>query len=970
MDTVSKLKTFAELQQSSYLAGGNAPYLESLYESYLHNPDSVSPNWRHYFDVLPPVDDGAHGEAADYSHADIRSQFRHLIQAQNLHRSVTSSIDNLYSADIKVASDTTAPNDGKQIRVLQLINAYRFRGHQQAHFNPLVATESLILPELNLEFHGLGPADLDTEFGTGSLVAPDKVSLREIIIQLEETYSGPIGAEYMYITNTGEKRWIQERLEGRIQQLNPEKEIKIRLLERITAAEALELYLHRKYVGQKRFSLEGGESLIPLLDELIQRAGAKGLKEVIIGMAHRGRLNVLINVMGKKPADLFLEFENKSKQNGNGSGDVKYHSGYSSDIKTAGGPCHVVVAFNPSHLEIIDPVVEGSVRARQERSKDSHGSLVMPVLIHGDAAFAGQGVVMETFSMSQSRGYATKGTVHIVINNQIGFTTSNLEDARSSQYCTDVAKMVGAPIFHVDGDNPEAVLFITRMALDYRIRFRKDVVIDLVCYRRHGHSEADEPMATQPMMYKKIKQKKTTRELYAEKLFNDGVISSDSAKILLEKYYQSLDAGDVIAPSLMKDDTVYPNAADWKKYKGKQPDGEVDTTIPQALIKDLSAQLSKLPEGFELHHSVAKIFASRSSMTGGEKPVDWGYAEIMAYASLLAEGYDVRLSGQDSGRGTFFHRHAVLYNQVDGSSYVPLRNLKNTNASFLVINSLLSEEAVLAFEYGYAISDPDTLTIWEAQFGDFANNAQVVIDQFISAGEQKWGRMCGLVMFLPHGYEGQGPEHSSARLERYMQLCAEQNMQVCVPTTPAQIFHLLRRQMKQQFRKPLIVMTPKSLLRHKLAVSSPSEFTNGGFQKLIGHQDRKNDSKINRVLFCSGKIYFDILGKCQQEKRDDVAIVRIEQLYPFPGDLLQQEIKRYANADKFIWVQEEPKNQGAWYTSQHHMRAEIGDNNYLEYAGRPLSAATAVGNNSLHKQQLRDLLDTALGSPSTVPIKP
>jgi len=960
MDTASKLKTFAELQQSSYLGDGNAPYLESLYESYLDNPDSVSPDWQHFFAGLPPVFAGGNGAAADHSHEHIRSQFRHLAQKQNLHRSLPRATGSLSSTSIRASRDSVVPDDGKQIRVLQLINAYRFRGHQQAHFNPLVATEPLILPELNLEFHGLGPADLDTKFGTGSLVAPDIISLREIILLLEETYSGPIGAEYMHITNTNEKRWIQERLEGRTQRVRPEKETKIRLLERITAAEALELYLHRKYVGQKRFSLEGGESLIPLLDELIQRAGAKGLKEVVIGMAHRGRLNVLINVMGKKPANLFLEFENKSRQNGNGSGDVKYHMGFSSDIKTTGGPCHVVLAFNPSHLEIIGPVVEGSVRARQERSKDSHGNLVMSVLIHGDAAFAGQGVVMETFSMSQSRGYSTKGTVHIVINNQIGFTTSNHEDARSSQYCTDVAKMVGAPIFHVDGDDPEAVLFITRMALDYRIRFRKDVVIDLVCYRRHGHSEADEPLATQPMMYQKIKQKRTTRELYAKKLLNDETINDDDANLLLEKYYELLDSGDVIAPNLMKDETVYPNAADWKKYKGKRHDENIETKISPSLVKDLSTQLSKLPEGFELHHSVAKIFASRSNMTSGSKPIDWGYAEIMAYASLLSEGYDVRLSGQDSGRGTFFHRHAVLYNQVDGSSYVPLRNLKKTSASFLVINSLLSEEAVLAFEYGYAVSDPETLTIWEAQFGDFANNAQVVIDQFISAGEQKWGRQCGLVMFLPHGYEGQGPEHSSARLERYMQLCAQQNLQVCVPTTPAQIFHLLRRQIKQPFRKPLVVMTPKSLLRHKLAVSSPAELTNGRFQELIGHQDRKNDAEIKRVLFCSGKIYFDIVNRCLQQERDDVAIVRIEQLYPFPADLLKQEINRYKNAKKFIWVQEEPKNQGAWYTSQHHMRAEIGDDNYLEYAGRPLSAAPAVGYSSLHKQQLQDLLNTAL----------
>jgi len=956
MDANGKQKPMSELLQTSYLGGANAPYLESLYELYLADPGSVSQGWQQYFDVLPPVN----GEAVDSSHVAIRNQFRQLAHEQNLHR-VTGDRKVSTASGVDFASNLQS-HDSKQVRVLQLINAYRFRGHQLAHFNPLEPAEIPVLPELELGHHGLDAGDLETEFGTGSLAGPDRASLRDIISILKLTYGGPIGAEYMHITSTEEKRWLQQRLEGGIEKIEPDNEEKIRLLERVAAAEALELYLHRKYVGQKRFSLEGGESLIPLLDELIQRAGGHGLKELVIGMAHRGRLNVLVNIMGKKPADLFLEFENKRKRNGNGSGDVKYHMGFSSDIKTPGGPCHVVLAFNPSHLEIVNPVVEGSVRARQERSKDADGSMVMPVLIHGDAAFAGQGVVMETFSMSQSRGYSTKGTVHIVINNQIGFTSSNQEDSRSSLYCTDVAKMVSAPIFHVDGDDPEAVIFITRLALDYRTRFRKDVVIDMVCYRRHGHSEADEPMATQPMMYQKINKKLTVRELYANKLVKRGVINNGRVKTQMDNFYRLLDLGKVIAPKLVKDDSHYPNAADWSKYKGNDLSTKTDTTISLPLIRDLSAQLSSLPTGFELHHSVARILEKRNQMASGENPVDWGFAETLAYASLLAEGHDVRLSGQDSGRGTFFHRHAVVYNQVDGSAYVPLRNLNN-ESSFLVINSLLSEEAVLAFEYGYAVSDPETLTIWEAQFGDFANNAQVVIDQFISAGEQKWNRQCGLVMFLPHGYEGQGPEHSSARVERYLQLCAQQNMQICLPTNSAQIFHLLRRQIKQPFRKPLIVMTPKSLLRHKQAVSSLDELSNGHFQQLIGHVGRKNDAGIKRVLFCSGKVYYDLLNKCQQENRFDIAIVRIEQLYPFPADLLQQEIKRYANVEKFIWVQEEPKNQGAWYASQHHMRASIGDDFYLEYAGRPLSAAPAVGYNSLHKEQLADLLDKALGEP-------
>ncbi|HSH30792.1 MAG TPA: 2-oxoglutarate dehydrogenase E1 component [Thiohalobacter sp.] len=946
MEDRVKLKSMQRLWADSRLSGHNGAYLDALYDRYLEDPTQVEEHWRTFFDTLPAVDT----RQREASHTPVRERFRVLARRPSS----------------RGAPAAAASHEEKQTRVLQLINAYRFRAHQIADIDPLDLRERPHIPELEPAHHGLTETDLDRIFDTGSLAGVERASLREILELLDGTYAGHIGAEYMHITETGEKRWLQQRLESCAGPPHFSDKTRQRILDRLTAAEGLERYLHNRYVGQKRFSLEGGDSLIPVLDELIQRGGVHGVKELVIGMAHRGRLNVLVNIMGKTPAELFQEFEGRAGHEGSGSGDVKYHLGFSSDIQTRGGPVHINLAFNPSHLEIVDPVVEGSVRARQDRRRDTEGTSVVPVLIHGDAAFAGQGVVMETFNMSQSRGYSTKGTVHLVANNQIGFTTSYQRDARSTLYCTDIAKMVNAPIFHVNGDDPEAVLFVTRIALDYRMTYHKDVVIDLVCYRRHGHSEADEPTVTQPLMYQSIKHKPSARSQYAQTLTAAGLIEADAPEQMLQSYRDALDAGRSVVKELIPaEQSPYPHAIDWKPYIGQSCTTEVDTAIDAARLKQLWQGLSRLPEGFEIHSNVGKIMENRRKMTAGALPIDWGYAETMAYASLLTEGYPVRLSGQDSGRGTFFHRHAVISNQVDGTPYVPLRNISADQANFLVINSLLSEEAVLAFEYGYATTDPGTLVIWEAQFGDFANNAQVVIDQFISAGEQKWSRLCGLVMFLPHGYEGQGPEHSSARLERYLQLCAEQNIQVCVPTTPAQIFHLLRQQMHNTCRKPLVVMTPKSLLRHRLAVSRLEDLTEGGFQAVIPEHDELDPAAVNRVILCSGKVYYDLLEKRREVELNDVAIIRLERLYPFPEELLRRILEPYLNVETYIWCQEEPKNQGAWYSTQHHLYASLPCDAPLEYAGRPFSAAPAVGYNWLHVQQQHRLVAEALGLEST-----
>lgn len=947
MDFPVKKNKIKELWESSGLAGDNAAYIEQLYQSYLQDKTSVSEKWCNYFETL--LQDNANSDSVqqDVSHDEIKQQFRHL--------------DNIRPKAERTLQQSSI--DEKQVKVLQLINAHRFRGHQWANLNPFGLISRVDIPELTLEHYQLTKDDLDTTFNTGSLVGPDTTTLREILNILDSTYLSCIGAEYMHISDTTEKRWIQNYLEGQQGKPSYSNEIKRELLKQLIAAEGLEQYLHIKYVGQKRFSLEGGESLIPMLKGLILRAGGKHhVEEIVLGMAHRGRLNVLVNIMGKSPENLFMEFEGKHDKN-SGTGDVKYHMGFSSNYATAGGNIHLALAFNPSHLEIIGPVVEGAVRARQDKIKDKEGKKVIPVLIHGDAAFAGQGINMETFNMSQSRGYSTKGTLHIVINNQIGFTTSNQEDARSTLYCTDVAKMVNAPILHVNGDDPESVLLVTQLALDYRMKFCKDVVIDMVCYRRHGHSEADEPMATQPLMYRCIKEMQTTRQEYANKLLKEKVVIQHEIEGFTRDFREALESVNSVVPELIKVPKKKHGVMEsWSDYKGNDCLLPVKTKVNKDVLINFQKQLEILPEGFDLHPTVKKIMDNRAKMVNGELAIDWGFAETMAYASLLADGFTVRLSGQDSGRGTFFHRHAVLHNQNDTSTYVPLRNLKGVEDNFLVINSLLSEAAVLAFEYGYATTDPRTLTIWEAQFGDFANNAQVVIDQFISAGEQKWDRLSGLVMFLPHGLEGQGPEHSSARLERYLQLCAQHNMQVCVPTNAGQIFHLLRRQIIMTCRRPLIVMTPKSLLRHPVAASELSDLTEGSFQMVIPEVDDLDDEKVKRVILCSGKVYYDLYKYRRKLERDDVAIIRIEQLYPFPDELTCKETSRYINADKFIWCQEEAMNQGAWYSTQHHIRRAIGRNqHYLEYVGRPFLAAPDVGYMSLHKKQLEDLLNEALG---------
>ncbi|MEG0862625.1 MAG: 2-oxoglutarate dehydrogenase E1 component, partial [Pseudomonas sp.] len=757
-----------------------------------------------------------------------------------------------------------------------------------------------------------------------------------------------------------QRSWFQQRLESVRGRPAFSADVQSHLLERVTAAEGLEKYLGTKYPGTKRFGLEGGESLIPMLDELIQRSGSYGTKEVVIGMAHRGRLNVLVNTFGKNPRDLFDEFEGKKKVE-LGSGDVKYHQGFSSNVMTAGGEVHLAMAFNPSHLEIVSPVVEGSVRARQDRRNDSVGDKVLPISIHGDAAFAGQGVVMETFQMSQTRGFKTGGTVHIVINNQVGFTISNPLDSRSTEYGTDVAKMIQAPILHVNGDDPEAVLFVTQLAVDYRMQFKRDVVIDLVCYRRRGHNEADEPNGTQPLMYQQIAKQRTTRELYAEALTKSGSLDAARVQAKVDEYRNALDNGLHVVKSLVKE----PNKelfVDWRPYLGHAWTARHDTRFDLKTLQELSAKLLELPEGFVVQRQVSKIYEDRQKMQAGGLPINWGYAETMAYATLAFEGHPIRMTGQDIGRGTFSHRHAVLHNQKDASTYIPLQNLYKGQPRFDLYDSFLSEEAVLAFEYGYSTTQPNALVIWEAQFGDFANGAQVVVDQFITSGEHKWGRLCGLTMLLPHGYEGQGPEHSSARLERYLQLCAEHNVQVCVPTTPAQIYHLLRRQVIRPLRKPLIVLTPKSLLRHKLAISTLEDLAEGSFQTVIPEIDTLDPKKVTRLVLCSGKVYYDLLEKRRAEGREDIAIVRIEQLYPFPEDDLVEILAPYTNLKDVVWCQEEPMNQGAWYSSQHHMRRILTRHNkelVLEYAGRDASAAPACGYASMHAEQQEKLLQDA-----------
>ncbi len=936
-----------QLWRTSHLSGGNLVYVEQLYDAYLADPNSVPEQWRNYFDQLPTVNGYV---AKDIPHSTIREQFLHL------------SKNKVQRTSMSMPASAASEHEKKQVKVLQLISAYRIRGHQVARLDPLGLMQREAVPDLDLSYHGLSEADLDIEFHTGTLAfGSGMLPLREIIDGLKSTYCSSIGAEYMHVVDTQVKSWFQARLESVKGKPDYGFETRYHLLERLTAAEGLEKYLGSRFPGTKRFGLEGGESLIPLVDELIQRAGGYGAKEIVIGMAHRGRLNVLVNTLGKNPKDLFDEFDGK-KLTDKGSGDVKYHQGFSSNVMTPGGEVHLALSFNPSHLEIVSPVVEGSVRARQIRRDDATGDSVVPIIMHGDAAFAGQGVVMETFQMSQTRGFKTGGTVHIIINNQVGFTTNKREDARSTEYCTDVAKMIEAPILHVNGDDPEAVLFATQVALDYRNQFKRDVVIDLFCYRRRGHNEADEPSGTQPLMYSVIKSLKTTRALYAEKLVNQGVITQEQEQKLENDYRKALDNGEHVTKSLV----LQPNKSmyvDWAPYLGHEWTARAKTGISLKVLQRLGKKLDQIPEGFPIQKQVQKILEDRNKMNQGAMPINWGFGEVMAYATLLHEGHDIRLTGQDVGRGTFSHRHAVLHNQNDGSTYIPLQHLAEDQPKFEIYDSLLSEEAVLAFEYGYATTNPKTLVIWEAQFGDFANGAQVVIDQFITSGEHKWGRLCGLTMLLPHGYEGQGPEHSSARLERYLQLCAEHNIQVCVPTTPAQVFHMLRRQVKRPLRKPLVAISPKSLLRHKDAISTLDDLCNGSFQTVIPEIESLDPKKVTNVIMCSGKVYYELLEfRRTHEGLDHTAIVRIEQLYPFPEDDLEEVLRVYPKLQNVVWCQEEPQNQGAWYSTQHRMRRvlkAINEKIYLRYAGRKSSAAPAAGYISVHVEEQNRLIKKA-----------
>jgi 2-oxoglutarate dehydrogenase E1 component len=933
------MSDLARQNATTSLWGGNSTYVEDLYERYLAG-EAIPADWQKYFSELSLA-------RTDTPHGPI---VRDLTERAQLPRVVQ-------------AAHGDSGQGEKQGSVSRMIQIFTNRGHLFAKVDPLGLMERQRPRLLDLDYLGLSDADLDTEFVTASRVdaVPRRARLRDIVALLETVWAGSIGAEFAHVSNTDERLWLQDQfLAGRVQHKFSADE-KVNLLKQLTAAEGLERYLHTKYVGQKRFSLEGGDALIPMLNDLVQQGGKAGLEETVIGMAHRGRLNVLVNVLGKAPSELFSEFEGRyDLSHLKGSGDVKYHKGFSSDLRTPGGNVHVALAFNPSHLEVVNPVVEGSVRARQERRDDTRGDRVLPILVHGDSAFAGQGVVMETLQLSQARAFYTGGTVHLIVNNQVGFTTDDPRDTRSTMYCSDVAKMLEAPIFHVNADDPEAVVFVTRQALAYRMKFHKDVVIDLVCYRRLGHNEADEPAATQPVMYAKIRQHPTARQIYADRLTAEGVITAADAASFLEQYRAGLDAGTSQVPASLG---LIGNkhTVDWTRFLRNDSAESVTTAVEPERLRQLGAKIVSVPAGFTLQARVEQVYANRRKMVAGEMPLDWGCAEMLAYAALLEDGVPIRITGQDSGRGTFFHRHAVLHHQATGEIWTPLEHMHPGQPQFRVTDSVLSEEAVLGFEYGYSTTNPEALVIWEAQFGDFVNGAQVIIDQFISSGESKWGRVSGLAMFLPHGYEGQGPEHSSARLERFLQMCAENNMQVVVPSTPAQMFHMIRRQMLRSLRKPLVVMTPKSLLRHELSVSSLDDLAKGGFATVIDEVDEINPQQVQRLVFCSGKVYFDLLKARRAAAQKDVALVRIEQLYPFPKLAYEAVLRRYPQAREVVWCQEEPQNQGAWYSIRHRLEGPLqSDRHVLLYAGRSHAAAPATGISKIHDKEQRELVDAAL----------
>jgi len=930
--------TMKELWGSSHISAGHAAYLESLYEIFINNPEDLSKEWFDFFTNLPshPKSNG------EISHLEIIKDFKNISR-------------NNITSEVSV--------DERQGKVIRLIQSYRNRGHLKAKLDPLGMMERRFVEDLDIEFHGLSNEDLDQVFYTDTLdTGSDKSTLREIINRLEEIYCGNIGIECNHIMESQERRWFQRKFESKLQEYSFDDEEKLNIFERLNSAEGLAKYLSAKYPGMKRFGIDGAESLVPLVESIIQNCGSMGANQICFGMAHRGRLNLLVNVLGKLPSDLFAAFDEDSTLEGASTGDVKYHLGFSSNFDTKGGEVHVSLFNNPSHLEIVDPVVIGSVRARQDRIKDKDRSKVIPVLLHGDASFSGQGVVMESLQMSQTRGFYVGGTIHVIVNNQIGFTTSNVNDSRSTDYSSDVAKMIQAPVIHVNGDDPEMVVNATKIACKYRNKFKKDIVIDLFCYRRRGHNEADDPSATQPLMYKKISEHPSVLKQYEENLISKGILSKEKAKDIKVSYRKSLEGGKSVAKNLAKK----PNDSlwfDWQPFMDIKWWPKVDTTFDKKEFIKLGKDICKVPKSFNLGNQARKIFEDRLSMTDEKTPINWGYAESMAYATLLKEGYPIRISGQDVRRGTFSHRHACVFDSRSGMGFIPLSEIaEQSDTRFDIYDSLLSEEAVLGFEYGYSATWPSGLAIWEAQFGDFANGAQVVIDQFIVSAQHKWERLSGLVMLLPHGYEGQGPEHSSARIERFLQLCASENIQVCVPSTPKQIFHLLRRQAIRKMRTPLVVISPKSLLRNPDAISNLNELVDGNFSCVID-DNLKNKKNVKRLIMCSGKVFYDLMKKRNNKKIRNTAIIRIEQLYPFPYDDLEEILTKYENVKEYIWCQEEPLNQGAWFSHRHRIQRVLDrfSKGYeVSLISRPAAAAPAVGLMKLHLQQQQDLINKAI----------
>jgi 2-oxoglutarate dehydrogenase E1 component len=984
---MSRQDANAAFALTSFLYGGNADYIEDLYARYETDPQAVDAEWQSFFQSLkdnasdveknargaswgrpdwPPLPQGDLVAALDGDWAAVGNGVGLKVKAQAQSRGV-----DLSNADVERATRDS-------VRALMLIRAYRARGHFHAKLDPLGLEPEKNEEELDPRTYGFNEADLDRPIFLDKVLGLEFGTIRQVVTILRRTYCQTLGVEFLHISNGAQKGWIQERIEGPDKEISFTREGKRAILNKLVEAEGFEKFCDLKFTGTKRFGLDGGESTIPALEQIIKRGGALGVREIVIGMPHRGRLNVLAQVMGKPQRAIFHEFKGGSATPNEveGSGDVKYHLGASSDREFDGNKVHLSLTANPSHLEIVDPVVLGKVRAKQDQlgGTPDDRTMVMPLLMHGDASFAGQGVVAEDFGLSGLRGHRTGGSVHFIVNNQIGFTT-NPRYSRSSPYPSDVAKMIEAPIFHCNGDDPEAVVFAAKIATEFRQKFQKPVVIDMFCYRRHGHNEGDEPSFTQPLMYKAIAKHPTTLEIYGDKLVAEGVVTSGEVEKMKADWRAKLDIELEAAQSYRA------NKADWLdgRWAGFKTAGEADdprrghTGVEIEKLKQIGEKITALPQGFHLHRTLTRFLDNRRKSIETGTGIDWSTGEALAFCSLLQEGHRVRLSGQDSERGTFSQRHSVLIDQENENRYTPFNHLGDGQARFEVINSMLSEEAVLGFEYGYSLAEPNALTLWEAQFGDFANGAQVVFDQFISSGERKWLRMSGLVCLLPHGYEGQGPEHSSARLERFLQMCAEDNMQVANCTTPANYFHILRRQLNRDFRKPLILMTPKSLLRHKRAVSRLDEMgPNTSFHRLLWDDaqmlpDEKiklvSDDKIRRVVMCSGKVYYDLYEEREKRGIDDIYLLRIEQLYPFPTKALMTELTRFKGAE-MVWCQEEPRNMGAWVFVDIFLEwvlNQIGaQHRRARYTGRPASASTAVGQMSLHLKQLNDFLEDAL----------